>query len=367
MVGLLGYRAFTADVGHQRATSLVRGYLRDPMARLAPAAALPVSLADGPIVLRDPASIEHPVLRLVAERTRALADGAALPDDGATLALGIEGGGMATAMTCGMAWVLERLGATAAFDRVYGVSSGSIIATHFAAQQMDGAARIFPDACTREFVNLRRVVRGKPVLSLDVLFALVARHPVERALGVLRPRLSILVAGVDDGCLHTLSEFQTLEDLMLAMRAGCAIPVLSREIVVRNGVRLADGGMIESVPLHTPLGEGVTHLLALRSRDAEYRKGSRNRLYGFAEDRVINREPGHVPDLIRGRPQRYDADSEVLACATAGEGPLAGRVLQLAPPVGTPLVSRLQLDEQRIVAAMRAGAQVALHALAEPR
>lgn len=323
-------------------------------------------LVPGPLVLRDPATLEHPVLRLVAERARALAAGDRLPDDGATIALGIEGGGMATAMTCGMAWVLERLGAATAFDAVYGVSSGSIIAAHFAAGQMDAATEIFPDACTREFVDLRRALRGHAVLSLDVLFALVLRHPIADALSRARPDLRIMVAGVDDGRLRTLRGFASEGDLVLAMRAGCAIPVISREIVTLNGERLADGGLLESVPVHTPLAEGMTHVLALRSRDATYRKGGRGRLYGLIEDRVINREPAHVPGMIRRRPGLYDADADVLARASAGAGVLGNHVLQLAPAPGTPLVKRLQMDRERVVAAMRAGARLAADTFCEP-
>jgi predicted patatin/cPLA2 family phospholipase len=326
----------------------------------------PPDLFDGPLVLRDPGTISHPVLRMIAVRTRALAAGEPRPADGATLALGVEGGGMATAMTCGMAWVLERLGATAAFDAVYGVSSGSIIATHFAAGEMVGATQVFPAACTREFIDPRRALSRRPVLSLDVLFELIRHHPIDRALDRAQPDLRIVVAGVDDGRLRTLRGFADLEDLVLAMRAGCAIPVISREVVELRGERLADGGLLESVPLHTPLTEGVSHLLALRSRDATYRKGGRGRLYGLLEDRVINREPGLVPAMIRARPARYDADAEALEHASLGNGDLAGRVLQLAPAPGTPLVKRLQLDRERVIGAMRAGARVAADALCEP-
>ncbi len=328
--------------------------------------AAPVDLLGRPLALRDPASIEHPVLRLVAERAQALKAGRPQPGDGATIALGIEGGGMASAMSCGMAWVLERIGASAAFDSVYGVSSGSIVAAHFAAGQMDGATRVFPAACTREFVNLRRALRGQAVLSLDVLFALVGRNPLEHALDGRRPDLRIIVAGVDDGCLRTLRGFPDRDDLLLAMRAGCAIPVISREVVELHGERLADGGLLESVPLRSPLNEGATHVLALRSRDGRYRKGPRGRGYGLLEDRVINRQPGHVADMIRARPALYDADADLLEQASAGEGDLGGRVLQLAPAPGTPLVKRLQLDRTLVMAAMRAGAQVAADALCQP-
>jgi predicted patatin/cPLA2 family phospholipase len=317
--------------------------------------------ATGPFELRDPDEIEQPVLRLLAERVRSVQ---ARQTDGARLALGIEGGGLATSMCAGMAWALERLGATQAFDAIYGVSSGGLIAAYAAAGRMDSALDLLPHTCSRDFVDIRRVLRRRPVLSLDYLFSLVRGHPLgEHVIGG-DPDLRLLAAGVDDGHLHTLRGFRDMDELLLALRACCAIPVISRETVELRGHQLADGGLLESVPLQTPLEEGMTHVLALRSRDAGYRKGTRGRLFGFAEDRVINRLPGRLPQMIRARPGLYDAHADELAAAAAGEGPLAGRVFQLSPAAGTPLVGRLDTDPGKVRSALRAGAQVVLDALA---
>ncbi len=319
-------------------------------------------LPEGPFELRAPADIEQPLLRLVAQR--ALARGRT--DDGLKLALGIEGGGLATSMCAGMAWGLQQLGAVASFDAIYGVSSGGLIAAYAAAGRMDQAIELLPKTCTRDFVDLRRALTGRPVLSLDHLFRLVRAHPLGDGLIGGHPDLRIIVAGVDDGRRRTLRGFADMDELLLALRAGCAIPVISRETVEMNGDRLADGGLIESVPVGTPLAEGATHVLALRSRDASYRKGRRGRLYGTAEDLVINRLPGKVPEMIRERPARYDADADDLAAAQAGAGPLAGRVLQMSPAAGTPLVGRLETDAVKVRDAIRAGAAVVLDALARP-
>lgn len=321
----------------------------------------PPFLPEGPFELRDPAQIADPLLRVVAQRARS---GARDSQDGHTIALGVEGGGLATSMCAGMAWALERLGVTRALDAVYGVSSGGLVAAYAAAGRMDAAIDLLPRTCTRDFVDLRRAFSRRPVLSLDHLFGLVREHPLGTGFIGARPDLRVLAAGVDDGRLHTLRRFEGSEELLLALRAGCAIPVISRETVSLRGHELADGGLIESVPFRTPIAEGVTHVLALRSRDPEYRKGGRGRVYGFAENRVINRLPGQLPELIRARPARYDSDATELAAAQRGSGPYAGRVLQLAPPVRTPLVGRLETDASKVRAAIRAGAEVVLDALA---
>ena len=155
--------------------------------------------------MRDPAEIEQPVLRLLAERIRA---GGRQPGDDARLALGIEGGGLATSMCAGMAWALEQLGAIRCFDAIYGVSSGGLIAAYAAARRMESAVELLPQTCTREFVDLRRA-SAPPAGPL-------ARLPLRRSCATTRsatrcssgePDLRLLAAGVDDGRLHTLRGF----------------------------------------------------------------------------------------------------------------------------------------------------------------
>lgn len=326
-------------------------------------------LPDARWVARAPGDVGSPVLSALLERAERHPGGAP-PEgwgDGRTIALGIEGGGLATSMCAGMAWALERLGLIGAFDRIYGVSSGGLIAAYAAAGRMAAAVELLPRTCSRDFIDVRRALRRRPVLSLDHLFVLVDAYPLGDEPPPPPPDLRLLVAGVDDGRLHVLSGFAGMGELRLALRACCAIPVISRETVTLRGHELADGGLIESVPFRTPLADGATHVLALRSRDLAYRKGRRGRLYGAAEDRVINRLPGEVPELIRARPARYDADADELARAQRGEGPLGGKVLPLAPAPGTPLVGRLETDAGKARAAMRAGALVVLEALSACR
>lgn len=295
-------------------------------------------------------------LRLLAARARGGGE------DGARIALGVEGGGVAVAMAAGMASGLERAGLTAGLDAVYGTSSGALVAAYAAAGRMDEALEILEASCTRAFIDLRRIGR-RPVVALDHLMELIAARPPHGATGDA-PGLRVLVAGAHDGVLRTLGPFGDEAELLEGVRASMAIPFWSGPPVFVDGEMVADGGLIESIPVATPLAEGATHVLALRSRDAGYRKGRRGRLRGLAEDRVLNRLPGRVPDLARARPARYDAEAHALAEAGAGRGPWAGRVLQLAPPAGTPLVGRLEVDLAKVRAAVAAGRAVVDRALA---
>ncbi len=313
--------------------------------------------------LRPAESVADPALRVLMRR----AHGAGR-DDGAHVAVGIEGGGLAVSMAAGMALALEQLGLMAQVDSVYGTSAGALVAAYAAAGRMDDAALILPQTCTRDFISPAHLLRAKPVVSLDHLMGLVrARPPQPRAgEGAGGPDLRILVTRVQDGTLRTLRGFPDVTGVLAAVRAGMAIPFFAGAAVEYQGELVSDGGLIESIPVDTPLAEGATHVIALRSRDTTYRKGARGRLYGVAEDLVIERLPGMLAELIRARPGRYDAEAEELAAAARGEGPLAGRATQLAPAPGTPLVGRLQVDRGKVLAALGAGAQVVLDALTEP-
>ncbi len=310
-----------------------------------------------PPPLRDPERLPAPLGALVRRArsgTRA---------DGARIALGIEGGGLAVAMACGMAGELERLGLTPWLDAVYGTSSGSLMAAYVAAGAIDDAERVLEEVCTKEFVSFTRLGRS-PVVSLAFLMDVVRRRPPALAVPG-RPELHVLAARVSDGVLTTLGPLTEQGDALAAIRASMAIPVWSGPAVAYRGEVYSDGGLIESIPVTTPLDEGATHVIALRSRDAAYRKGARGRLYGVAEDAVVRRLPGELPRLVRERPGRYDAEADALVAAGAGEGPLAGLATQIAPPAGTPLVGRLQVDRARVRAAIDAGASAARSALVD--
>lgn len=309
--------------------------------------------------LRDPGELPPPLAALVRRAQTGTRE------DGERIALGIEGGGLAVSMACGMALALERLGLTRWLDSVYGTSSGALMAAYVAAGSATQAAVTLEQVCTREFVSFARIGRA-PVVSIDHLLSVVRRSPPPLDMAG-RPELRVLAARVRDGALCTLGPLTGTEDALEAVRASMAIPVWSGPAVAYREEVYSDGGLIESIPVDTPLREGATRVIALRSRDAAYRKGRRGRLYRAAEDAVAARLPGELRRLIRERPARYDAEADALERAGAGEGPLAGRAAQLAPIPGTPLVKRLQVDRDRVRAAVAAGELAALAALSAPR
>jgi predicted patatin/cPLA2 family phospholipase len=93
-----------------------------------------------------------------------------LREDDRIIALAIEGGGMRGVVAAGMVTALERLGLRDCFDSVYGSSAGSISGAYFIAAQAGYGASIFYNHINnRKFIDLKRILRGRPIISLEFL------------------------------------------------------------------------------------------------------------------------------------------------------------------------------------------------------
>ncbi|MBO0839990.1 MAG: patatin-like phospholipase family protein [Sciscionella sp.] len=213
---------------------------------------------------------EHPVLTVIRERLAA----GSLPgqrSDPYRVALAIEGGGNRGIISGGMAQALYEHGLLTAFDAMYGSSSGALTAVWLLAEDLPTALTAWTDAkFMARFATPTNLLRRRPLvdlewlttkyydrtLSLDtarVLASPITMHPLATDTATGRP-VDLHPFIVDKATLY------------LAMRASAALPVVAGRPVELNGSRYLDAGLVETVPLDTPLTSGVTHMLVLSSR-----------------------------------------------------------------------------------------------------
>jgi predicted patatin/cPLA2 family phospholipase len=309
----------------------------------------------------EASSADDGVWRLVVERAWA-GSRPGQRADGARVALAIEGGGMAGAVSAGMCVALESLGLISSFDVIYGSSSGALNASYTAAGQARWRAGLYPRAAEVRLIDPRRALRGQPPFRLtEIVNSLLHAHP--HAYRVLRgrPPLRVTATRVQDKGLDVLSDFSCIEEVRQAVWASCAIPILAGDIVEFRGRRYVDGGLIESLPYGVALREGATHVLVLRARPARYRFRPYPPATLRAIDRLLRDAPDTLGELIRERPERYNAEANTLQ-SEAGE--LAGRVCQLAPPDDVRVTSQFEARPHRLIEAIRLGARTAHHTLA---
>lgn len=283
----------------------------------------------------------HAVMELL--RARAARGSAAPHNDGASIALAVEGGAMRGVVSAGMVSALEALGMTDAFDAVYGSSAGAINAAYFLAGQAAlGTTIYFEDINNRRFINLQRPLYGRPILDLGYLIDEVAvtRKPLDvgRVLASRSP-LAVLATDVATCSPVVLRNFRAGRHLLDAMRAGATMPIVAGQPAAYLTQRCFDASLTEPIPVPTAEADGHTHIVVLltRPRETPRRTTMFDRLYVLPRLRRIS--PALAERYVdRGRP--YTALLEQIA---AGRGP-QGRAQVLGIRPEPPVVSKLECN-----------------------
>jgi predicted patatin/cPLA2 family phospholipase len=289
---------------------------------------------------------QHPVVRVLRARTEAGSQPGARAD-GHRVALVLEGGGMRGVVSAGMVAALERLGMRDAFDLIVGSSAGAINGMAL----LSGVARRAADAycgplASRSFVNPLRVLRGKPVLDVNDVLAIVTAEDVAGHERVTSGDIALhcIATDVTSATGVDLHGMRTQEDVWTAILASSRMPWAGGPPVEIGGRRYLDGGLVAPVPVDDAIAAGATHVLALQTRPFGVPRKSASRI----GDRLIERHlRGLNPALVtvyRDRIARYEllvADLERRSLDHSLGPPY---VLGLRPPAETPCVGQLERD-----------------------
>ena len=215
----------------------------------------------------------HDVLRVIEERARS-GSRPGHRDDGLRIALSIEGGGMRGTVSAGMALALYERGLLPAFDAVYGSSAGAISAAWLLSSTPEGlrgwADPDYARSLIRWSAPLHRRPRRRPVVDVETLIEVLyqTEFPMDFA--------SILASPIEyhplatDAATGESTDLRPLitdaAELRLALRASASLPFLAGPPIELHDRRFYDAGVAESIPFRTPLAQGATHILVLRSR-----------------------------------------------------------------------------------------------------
>ena len=188
-------------------------------------------------------------------------------DDGARIALVIEGGGMRGVVGAGAACALRDLGIADCFDDVYGVSAGALTAAYLVAGCSLAATPIYWETLLpARFLSPARALRGGPVMNLDYLIdeALTNLVPLDEAAIASNPvRLHVIASSLDARRAVDLdASHGPLRD---RLRASARVPLCSGGPVRLGGERFIDGCVFEPLPVARAIADGATHVLVLRT------------------------------------------------------------------------------------------------------
>jgi predicted patatin/cPLA2 family phospholipase len=302
-------------------------------------------------------STVHPVVEILRAR-RERGD----RDDGYRVALAVEGGGSRATLSGGMVLGLAEAGLSGAFDAVYGSSAGTINGAWFVAGATGrGIPAWYRPGVMHRVTGVPRLALGRPLVDMrwvvDELYRRVVPLDWAAVRGAATP-LHPLATDADSGASIDLSglvhDDATLRD---AVRASTHLPILGGAPVELAGRRYLDAALAETLPFRTPLAQGATHVLLLRTRRVD--------------DPV--RPPWRSGDLLARALLRRSAPGAAAAWRTryerqlADEADLTGRhgdvVHAVRPPAGTLDVGQLETDEARLREAVDVGRATGLAAV----
>lgn len=313
--------------------------------------AFPLAGGDLQALIRTPDGATSSVLQVILDRV-ARGSRPGERDDGHVVCLAVEGGGMRGAVSAGMCVVLEAAGAVSAFDRIYGVSAGALNGWATAVGQAALGATHYQDAVSHRVIDRTRALRRQPVIDFELLFEelIATRKPLSFERLSSGPEFRALATSLETMSLRVLQGFADAEEVRQAVRASASLPRLVGAPPVFRGERMTDGALIEPIPFETPVAEGATHVLVLRSCSAACRKPA---LAALGE-RLALREDPRLFELTRERQGKYNRQAAAMQDGTLD---VAGaHVDQVTVPDGTRLIGRLEADTTRVVQALRLGA-----------
>jgi predicted patatin/cPLA2 family phospholipase len=310
--------------------------------------------------LPPPKRATHPIFELMLARVAARSRRGARDDD-AVIALAIEGGGLAGAVSAGMCVVLEQTGLIEAIDLIYGTSSGALNGSFTASGQAALGSTNYLDTANRRFANPLRLLRGRPAIDFDFLFEDVIRNrkPFDPDGVAAGPPFYALGVDLTTSELQVLCDFRSVDELMVAIRVSCSLPLLSGPPIEYRDVPMADGGLIESMPYASAFAGGATHVVVLRSRPDDYRK---DQYPNLLIELVRRRSHEAMAPLMQERPQRYNEEAIHLSDLGLDDPTL----VQITPARTMEKVSQLERSDAVIRQGMTAGAAAAAQSFGLP-
>lgn len=297
---------------------------------------------------------DQPVLQ-VLRRRRAEGSRPGERTDGHTVALAFEGGGMRGCVSAAMGAALDDAGFHDCFDTVYGASAGAFNAAFFVAGDSWFPLSIYyDDLTTRDFVDLTRVLRGKPVLDLDYVLDHVVggRKPIDAAAIAASPvSLHIAVTDVTDLRTVVATGFTGWADLREALAASAWMPLATHGTATFRGRPAMDGAILTASPYELALADGATHVLSLSTRPIA-RPPARPSLAHRVTIAHLNRMRPGLGDGYRAALHHvWAARADLARWRRRHEGP--PYVLDVAPLPGSPELRRMDIRVQAVLQTVR--------------
>jgi predicted patatin/cPLA2 family phospholipase len=260
----------------------------------------------------------------------------------------VQGGGMRGTYSMAALMALEECGLGGAFDNVFGASAGAINSAYLLAEQAKLAVTVYlDDISNKKFINF---IRLHKVVDIDFLVDGVLK--AHKALDVRKvmnsfAQLQIVLTDYMTGTPFVVTNRDSKLDLMEAIRATAAMPVLYNKAIQVNGRTYIDGGLTEGIPLKRAIEAGCTDILVVLTRQANYRRHAPNLFLRCVERLFLTKYPKATRKLIFSEPECFNQALEMIENRESVAKNV--RMSVVYPSDMTRMVTRTTIDRQKLV------------------
>jgi predicted patatin/cPLA2 family phospholipase len=290
-------------------------------------------------------------------------------NDGRKVALVIEGGAMRGVVSAGMVAALESLGLRDCFDVVYGSSAGSISGAYFlAGQARFGTTIFYENINNRNFIDLRRIIGSKPIVSLEFLLYVVCieQKPLkfDRVLNSDIP-LNVVASSLNKRQAVAFTGFADQHELLEALRGSARIPFFAGPAVPFRDDRLLDASLYESIPFRSALvSPEVSDVVVLLTRPAGDTRSDPNWVDRYIVAPYLRRMDADVGSQFLERAAAYKSELDFVAKRlTAPDPPY---FLCCQPSRTAAKVGALETNRARLVQGAKDGYRAVYKAFDQP-
>ena len=227
--------------------------------------------------------------------------------DASKMALVLEGGAMRGVFTAG---VLDSLmDRHIEFPYVVGVSGGASNAVSYKSHQRGRAHHSYTTQLEAYgYVGWRQLLRKGRMIDMDYLFEeyVYRDYPFDFDAYFANPmRLEMVATDCLTGEAHYLSEERDAQRAMTALRSSCNLPIINAPVMM-DGTPMADGGLVDSIPLRHALEQGYERALVVLTHNVGFRR--KEHLISVPD--VFSGGYPMITRLMRERAAAYNAQME---------------------------------------------------------
>jgi predicted patatin/cPLA2 family phospholipase len=225
----------------------------------------------------------------------------------------IQGGAMRGIYSMAALMALGECGLGDAFDHVVGSSAGAVNGAYLVSRQARLAVGVYlENISNKRFVDFTRFRR---VVDIDYLIDDVLKTEKILDIEALRQSKSVLHVVLTDYDTATATSVTSRDDdldIMEAMRATMAIPILFNKKVKVKGRYYVDGGITEGVPLLRAIDLGCTDIIVVLTRNPSFRRKRPNVLFRLIETPFLRDYPAVTKAKIMAKDEYFNKTMEYL-------------------------------------------------------